>query len=140
MFVLHARGVLVRTVWFGVAGFTILVELIPVPVMPSLIHYGIYGPSKLICFLILGFLTPIAFRRMNRKIGFAFVSALGIEALQAFTGNGHSFHFYELAAKWLAILWGFTVGLDVMAEGEIKIGRFGITILRCEEIHTHSLG
>src|ERR1700744_5697120 len=99
---LHIFNVSTRNLWIALAGTTVISEVVPIPQMNPILHYGVYSPSKLICFLLLGVVTPVAFARLNalsRGIGFAAACALLVEVLQGIIGSGHSFHLYELAAK-----------------------------------------
>jgi len=129
---LHIFNAYTRTLWVALAAITVLSEVIPAPHVRPLIFYGLYTPSKLICFLALGFLTPLAFallNGLNRGIGFAALSAATIEILQGLTGNGHSFHWYELLAKLAVILAGFAFGLDARTEREIEFGSVRIELI-----------
>jgi hypothetical protein len=116
---LHLFDVYIRALWLALVAVTILSEVIPTPHLKPLLFYGLYSPAKLICFLALGFFTPLALasmNAMNRGIAFATVSAAIIEVLQTFIGNGHSFHWYELVVKLFIILFGFSFGLTVRLE------------------------
>ena len=117
-----------RLAWGVAAAITVLAEVLPSPHMTPFVHYGLYGPAKLLCFFVLGLLTPLAFRRMNGEITFALLSAALIEGLQTLIGNGHHFHIYELIAKWTVIVIGFTYGLDAFIRGTVRLGRFRITL------------
>ena len=76
----------------------------------------------------MGILTPIAFWRfnaLNRGLLYAALSAAFVETMQAIVNrghSGHSFHWYELIVKLVLILFGFSVGLDIRYERQIKIG------------------
>ena len=128
----HIFNAYTRTLWLVLAGVTVLSEIMPNPQFRPLLFYGLYSPSKLLCFLVMGFLTPLAFSRLNdlnRGIGFATLSAAMIEVLQGMIGNGHSFHWYELLAKLLVILVGFMFGLDARFERRLSLGAFQVTLL-----------
>ena len=102
------------------------------PARSGIVFYGLYGPAKIICFLALGFLTPLAFALLNGLnwgIGFAALSAAAIEILQGLIGNGHSFHWYELLVKLGVILAGFAFGLDARSDREITLGPLQITLI-----------
>ena len=121
-----------RVLWLAVATITIVSEIVPNPQLRAVLFYGLYSPAKLLCFLALGFLTPLAFarhRELNRGIAFAAVSAALIEGLQGLVGNGHSFHWYELVAKLIVILFGFVLGLDARYERDLSIGVFQVSPL-----------
>jgi hypothetical protein len=102
-------------------------ELISVPVWPPPIYYP-YQIMKLTGFVVVGVLTPLAFWRfnaLNRGLLYAALSAAFVESMQAIVNrghSGHSFHWYELAVKLVLILFGFSIGLDVRYERQIKIG------------------
>lgn len=111
--------------WVVVAAVTVISEVIPVPQMSRIVHYGVYTPLKLVLFFLIGYLTPLAFatfRFLNRGIAFAAVSATAVELLQGIIGNGHSFHLYELTTKWIVIGLGFMFGLDARCEGTLELG------------------
>ena len=121
-----------RLMWTTLAAITIVSEVVPVPRMNPFLHYGVYCVSKVSCFLMLGYLLPMAFKRINvlhRGIAFAAISAAAIESLQAFIGNGHSFHWYELIAKWFVIMLGFAFGLDARCTGSVEIGKLQVSLV-----------
>ncbi|HEY1806212.1 MAG TPA: hypothetical protein VGG45_17190 [Terracidiphilus sp.] len=129
---LHIFNAYTKALWVVLAGITIVSEIIPTPNVRPLFFYGLYGPAKVICFLVLGFLTPLAFgllNGLNRGIGFAALSAAIIEALQGLIGNGHRFHWYELLVKLGVILMGFAFGLDARSDREIAIGSVRIALI-----------
>jgi hypothetical protein len=118
-----------RTFWMMLAAIAVVSETIPTPHVGPLFFYGLYGPAKVICFLALGFLTPLAFAllsSLNRGIGFALLSTTIIEALQGLIGNGHRFHWYELLVKLVVIFIGFAFGLEARSEKEIIWGSLRI--------------
>jgi hypothetical protein len=122
-----------RVVWFGLAATTVVSEVVRLPVMSPFVHYGLYGPGKMLCFFMLGYLTPLTFGRfnnLNRGILFAALSAALVEVLQGLIGNGHSFHVYELVFKLGIILFGFMMGLDARFEGEVGVGSFRVNLVK----------
>lgn len=129
---LHIFNAATRTLWVVLAGITVVSEIIPTPHVRALLFYGLYGPAKLLCFLAVGFLTPLAFALLNSLnwgIGFAVLSAATIEALQGLIGNGHRFHWYELLAKLGVIIVGFALGLVARSEKEIVLGSVRIGLI-----------
>ena len=139
--VLRIFTVYTRFLWFALAAMTVISEVVPIPHMSRLLHYGVYTPCKLICFMMAGFLTPLAFSRinnLNRGIAFAAVSAAAVEVLQGLIGNGHSFHVYELAVKLGIILFGFMMGLDARFEGALSLGILQITLVAPERSRQRS--
>jgi hypothetical protein len=102
----------------------------PIPLMPPVPFYS-YGAAKAICFVVLGYLAPLAFWRfnaLNRGILLAAISATFVESLQGLLHRGHSFHWYELVVKLGLILIGFALALDARYERMISIGRFHIRL------------
>jgi hypothetical protein len=84
---------------------------------------------KLLGFIVIGILTPLAFWRfnaLNRGLLYAALSAAFVESMQAIVSRGHftghAFHWYELVVKIVLILFGFAIGLDIRYERQIKIG------------------
>jgi hypothetical protein len=129
---LHIFNAYTRAMWVALAGITVVSEIIPAPHVRALFFYGLYGPAKIICFLAMGYLTPLAFallNGLNRGIGFAALSAATIEVLQGLIGKGHSFHWYELLVKLGVIMAGFAFGLDARSEREIAFGSVRIGLI-----------
>jgi hypothetical protein len=130
-----------RFSWILVAAITVMSEVGRVPVMTPFVHYGLYGPTKALIFLLLGFLTPLAFlslNALNRGIVFAAVSTGVIELLQRRIGSGHSFHWYELALKISFILLGTIVALDARYHRSLTVGKFSIELI-CEKVFGNRL-
>jgi len=122
-----------RLAWFALAATTVVSEVMKLPRMSPLMHYGFYGPGKLLCFFMLGYLTPLTFGRfnnLNRGIAFAALSAVAVEVLQGLIGNGHSFHIYELAIKLAIVLFGFMMGLDGRFEGAVSVGPLRVNLVK----------
>lgn len=110
--------------WAILALTTVISEIAPNPHLPYFLHYWVYSPAKLIAFLALGFLVPLAFARLNNLnwgMALAALSAATIEILQGIIGNGHSFHWYELCAKLTFILVGFMLGLEARYAGRLSL-------------------
>ena len=63
---IHTFNVYSRALWFALAAVTVVSEVVPSPHTKPLFFYGLYSPAKLICFLALGFLTPLVSRAVNR--------------------------------------------------------------------------
>jgi hypothetical protein len=116
-----SKGLLV--IWMTVAVVTVTLEIIPARFHP-LMFYS-YKTIKVLLFLALGYLTPLAFWRFDRLtlgLCFAGASATAIELLQGIIGNGHAFSWMELLAKLALIGFGFVLALDARYERAILIG------------------
>jgi hypothetical protein len=123
----NAFSISIRILFVAIVSAMVVSELISVPVWPPPIYYP-YQIMKLTGFVVVGVLTPLAFWRfnaLNRGLLYAALSAAFVESMQAIVNrghSGHSFHWYELAVKLVLILFGFSIGLDVRYERQIKIG------------------
>ncbi len=118
----------IKAVWAVIVAITVASEVLPIPLMPPVPFYS-YGAAKALCFVVLGYLSPLAFWRfnaLNRGILLAAISAACVESLQGLLRHGHSFHWYELLVKLGLILFGFAAALDARYEREISIGRIHI--------------
>jgi hypothetical protein len=123
-------GAAAKSFWAVLVAITVVMELIPVPLMPPLLYYS-YAVSKLISFVALGYVAPLAFHRfnaLNRGIVLATISAACVESLQGLLHHGHSFHWYEMAVKLTLILLGFALGLDVCYDRRISLGPLRIDL------------
>jgi hypothetical protein len=130
---LHICNGYTLALWSALAALTVVSGVVPIPHMTPILHYGIYGPLKMACFLMIGYFTPLAFASfsvLNRGFAFAAASAAAVEILQGFIGNGHSFHVYELTIKWFVIPFGFMFGLDARTEGALDLGFLHIALLK----------
>jgi hypothetical protein len=119
------------SLWAIAAAITVAAEIVPIPPMPAPLFYS-YCAAKLVCFLALGYLAPLAFWRfnaLNRGMLLATISATGVESLQGLLHNGHSFHWYELIVKLLLILTGFAAALDARYERTLSIGPIHIHLV-----------
>jgi hypothetical protein len=119
-----------RLSWAFLALITIVLEIMPIPLMPRLPFYAYCG-VKGILFALFGYLTPLTYWRfdvLNRGIAFAIVSACVVESLQGLVGHGHSFHFYELCGKLFLVFFGFTCALLARYDKEISFGAFRIQL------------
>jgi hypothetical protein len=124
-------GLVAKSFWAIVVAATVVTEVIPVPLMPPLPFYS-YGVSKLISFVAVGYVAPLAFRRfnaLNRGILLATISAVCVESLQGLLHHGHSFHWYELGVKLLLIFVGFALALEARYNGKISIGPINISLI-----------
>jgi hypothetical protein len=129
IFVVHinAFSINIRILFVVLVTALVIGELTSVPLWPPPIFYP-YCAVKLLSFAVIGMLTPIAFWRfnaLNRGLLYAALSAAFVETMQAIVNRGHSghaFHWYELVVKLLLILFGFSIGLDIRYERQIKIG------------------
>jgi hypothetical protein len=123
-----------RTVWVAIVAVTIVSEVLLLPTnppLPPLPHYS-YKIFKLLLFIAVGYLAPLAFWRfnaLNRGIMLAAVSAMGVETLQGLIGRGHSFHWYEMLLKLGLIVLGFTLALDARYERQISAGPLRIRLI-----------
>jgi len=120
-----------KALWAVIVMITVVSETVPIPLMPPVFFYS-YCAAKLICFVAIGYLAPLAFWRfnaLNRGILLASISAACVESLQGLLHHGHSFHWYELVVKLALILLGFALALDARYERVISIGpiRFRLT-------------
>jgi hypothetical protein len=121
----------IRGLWAVTVAVTIISEIVPIPPMPPMPFY-IYKAVKVLLFVIVGYLAPLAFWRfnaLNRGILLAAASAMFVESLQGILGNGHSFHWYELAIKLALILLGFNFALDARYERKISLGPIQIGLI-----------
>ena len=136
---LRAFSTSLRVAWFVVAILTTISELIPFPLLIVTPHivlsYSLfysYKGAKVLLFLSLGYLTPLAFWRFNSlTVGliFAAVSAAVVELLQGLgIWHGHSFSWWELLAKLCLIVIGFTLALEARYEGCLKLGRIRVPL------------
>jgi hypothetical protein len=113
-----------KALWAVIVVITVVSEIVPIPLMPPVPFYS-YCAAKLICFVAIGYLAPLAFWRfnaLNRGILLASISAACVESLQGLLHHGHSFHWYELVVKLALILLGFALALDARYERMISIG------------------
>jgi hypothetical protein len=120
-----------KFLWTGIVAVTVVTEVMPIPLMPRAPFYA-YCAAKLICFVAVGYLAPLAFWRfnaLNRGILLAAISATCVESLQGILRYGHSFHWYELLVKLALILLGFALALDARYERRISIGKITIRLL-----------
>jgi hypothetical protein len=118
-------------IWLIIFALTIVSEVYPFPLIPPLPFYSIWC-TKLLLFLVLGYLAPLAFWRfnaLNRGILLAAGSAALVEVLQGILGHGHAFHWYELLIKLALILPGFIVGLEAVHDQQILIGPWRIAFI-----------
>lgn len=119
-----------RLIWLVVFALSVASELYAFPLMAPFPFYVIKC-AKLVLFLVLGYLAPLAFWRfnaLNRGVMLAAGSAAFIEGLQGVVGNGHAFHWYELLLKLTLILLGFIAGLEAVHDGAIAIGPLRIPL------------
>jgi hypothetical protein len=124
---INAFSISIRILFVVIVATMVAAELTPVPMWPPHIFYP-YCFLKFLGFIVIGILTPIAFWRfnaLNRGLLYAAFSAAFVETMQALVNPGHSghaFHWYELAVKLVVILFGFSIGLDIRYERQLKIG------------------
>jgi hypothetical protein len=121
-------NVRIKTAWVLLTLLTISSELVRIPPMPSVL-FDLYYGVKVVFFFSVGFISPLAFYKLNRiglGLVFSFLSALLIEVFQGLLSNGHSFHWYELAGKLALIALGFAIALDRRYERKISLGPVNI--------------
>jgi hypothetical protein len=120
-----------QTLWVVVVLFTIAPELLPIRPMPTPL-FLLYYFVKILSFLSLGFLAPLALRSLN-GIGLgmvlSFLSAFLIETCQGLLHDGHVFHWHELIGKLTLIALGFAFGLDARYELKMSLGPLKINLL-----------
>jgi hypothetical protein len=120
----------IKSIWVLINVLLATAELIAIGKMPVPLFY-LYYASKVTAFFMLGFLSPLAFHRLNGLgIGIlaSFSCAVMIEALQTLLHNGHSFHWYELAGKVALITFGFAFALERRYERLLSLGPFAIRL------------
>jgi len=123
----NAFSISIRILFIVIVSALVIAELISVPMWPPPIYYP-WQFLKLTGFVVIGILTPLAFWRfnaLNRGLLYAALSAAFVESMQAVVNRGHSghaFHWYELVVKLVLILFGFSIGLDIRYERQIKLG------------------
>ena len=128
---LRVFGAVSKTIWGIIAAVTVISEVVPVPLMPPVPFYS-YCAAKLVCFVALGYLAPLAFWRfnaLNRGILLGAISATVVESLQGLLHHGHSFHWYELIVKLGLILLGFALALDARYKHMISIGPIRLRLI-----------
>jgi L-asparagine transporter-like permease len=118
-----------RSVWGAVLVATILSEVLPPPTT-SLTVYCLYCTTKIVLFLAVGYLTPLAFWRCDHRGLFvvALCSCL-FEVLQSLVSQGHAFHWYEMILKMILIIFGFAVALEARDERRILHGPMRIRLV-----------
>jgi len=123
-----------RTTWLLIVAVTIVSEVILLPTnppLPPIPHYA-YKIFKVLLFISVGYLAPLAFWRfnaLNRGIMLAAISSAAVESLQGIIGHGHGFHWYELLIKLALILIGFALALDARYEHQISLGPLHIHLV-----------
>ena len=129
---LNAFSVGIRIPFIAIVCGLVIAELASVPLWPPPIYWP-YQLSKLTGFVVIGLLTPLAFWRfnaLNRGLLYAAFSAALVETLVNRGHSGHAFHWYDLVVKLALILFGFSIGLDIRYERQIKIGPLQLVLPR----------
>jgi hypothetical protein len=111
--------------WVTVAMVTVIADIMPVSLhLPRPVFYS-YKTTKVILFVLLGYLGPLTFWRFD-SLGlgalFALGSAATVEVLQGWIQSGHAFSLFELAAKLFLIGAGFVTALNARYDGELNLG------------------
>ena len=120
----------IKAVWLLTNLLLSTAEVMALGPMPVPVFY-LYYVSKVAAFFVLGFLSPLAFQRLNGLgIGVlvSFTCAALIEGIQTALHNGHSFHWYELAGKVVLITLGFALALERRYERRMSVGPFAIQL------------
>ena len=122
-------GPMVRSIWAVVLTATVLSEVLPIPPMTPVSFYS-YCAGKAVMFLVVGYLTPLAFWRFDDR-GFLAAAACAtfVETLQGIVGHGHSFHWYEMGVKLMLIFFGFVLALEARYERRILHGPLRIQLV-----------
>ena len=118
----------IRALWFLVLACTLASELVPLTVafeaQFSSLAFHSYQALKLVAFVALGFMTPLAWWRYNSLgIGalFAIVTTAIVEFGQAFI-PGHRASTVELAVKLALLFAGFAAALEIRKYQELTVG------------------
>jgi hypothetical protein len=97
----------------------------PLPQHWSPLVFYSYKATKVVLFLVLGYLGPLTFWKFD-SLGlgalFAFGSAATVEVLQGWIQSGHRFSWFELAAKLFLVGAGFVMALGARYDGVINLG------------------
>ena len=112
-----------RMTWLLLFCVIATAQIVPLPPLAQLPLYS-YVAAKVIIFLILGFLTPLAFWRFS-NLGFGVLFSIGVtvalELAQRFV-PGHRTSYLELCGKLILLLLGFAIGIDTRHDRQIKLG------------------
>ena len=125
---LFSRGS--RIVWFVFLTVMVVVEVTPRPITWPPLPYYSYQISKLIGFVLLGYLTPLAFWRfgsLGRGVAFGLATTAGIEGIQGMI-EGHRFSIFEMFVKLVLVMVGFGLALLARFDKRIHVGRLYITL------------
>jgi len=119
-----------RICWFVFLAIMVIVEVIPRPITWPPLPYYSYQISKLIGFVVLGYLTPLAFWRfgsLGRGVAFGLVTTAGIEGIQGII-EGHRFSIFEMIVKLVLVMAGFGLALLARFDKRIHVGRLHIAL------------
>jgi hypothetical protein len=108
----------------------VVVEVIPRPITWPPLPYYSYQISKLIGFVVLGYLTPLVFWRfgsLGRGVAFGLVTTAGIEGIQGMI-EGHRFSIFEMIVKLVLVMIGFGLALLARFDKQIHVGRLYIAL------------
>ncbi len=126
---LRMFGSTIRIAWIALFCLLLASELIPRPSFAPLMYYS-YSSAKAIMFILLGFVTPLAFWRFDRLglgVFFSVVAAGVAESSQSLL-EGHRSSFAEFSLKLLLLLLGFACALNARYDRRIGLGRYGIRL------------
>lgn len=123
-------GPFLRWIWICCFSITVAIEALPRnPNWGPEVFYP-YTSAKVILFLLLGFLTPLAIWKFS-SLGLGFVlaaTAAGLgESVQHFL-QGHRASLFEFAAKVALLFLGFAVALVVRNDHYLQVGAFRLLL------------
>jgi hypothetical protein len=125
-------GVPLRAVWFLALMGTLISELVPLSATFesrfSPFAFYSYQGAKLMAFMGLGFLTPLAwwhYKRLGIGVLFMIAITVTVEILQ-FLIPGHRTSGVELVVKIVLLLTGFVCGLDVRKYQRFTVGPLSV--------------
>jgi hypothetical protein len=117
-------GKVTKAAWVVLLTASIIVETMPNPNVRPFYFYC-YAALKVLCFIAVGYLTPLALSRFNsltRGIMLALSTAICTELVQAMLPGSHHFHWYELLAKPILVAVGAAFALEARYDEQISIG------------------
>ena len=127
---LRLFGRLLSVAWGLLLIGTMIVELTPRdPTWVPQMFYPI-TVAKGLMFLLLGFVSPLAFWKFNSLgvgVLFAVITAGAVESLQTLL-VGHHASYLEFTAKLLLVILGFVLALVARHDRKLQIGPFHIIL------------
>lgn len=119
----------IRVAWILVFCIIMLAESIPVPLVHPVLFYSFLF-FKAAFFVVLGFVTPLAFWRFDSLglgVLFSALGAMAGELIQSIS-PGHSTSMKEFAGKLLLLLFGFALALHVRYDRRIQLGALRLSL------------